>query len=171
MKKQVDEVRCRRGRGINGVMTAPLSPNSPVEAQDLAGVPSEPPATDRAHGTVRLIPLADAESRIAGQATLRRSPELGLRQAHDSLNQARETVAVASSALDRATEAASAAHDHAERTRVAYERARMDSRRAELILRQEQRRANDAKLALRQAYEHVAHLEGMRGAPVIDLTA
>ncbi len=152
-------------------MTAPLSPNTSPEAQDHAGAPPEPPATDRAHGTVRLIPLADAESRIAGQATLRRSPELELRQAHDRLNQARETVAVASSALEQATETASAAHDHADHTRVAYERARMDSRRAELMLRKEQRRADDAKLALRQAYELVAHLEGMRGAPVIDLTA
>ena len=152
-------------------MTAPLSPNTSADAQALAGALPEPPATDRAHGTVRLIPLADAESRIAGQATLHRSPERELRQAHDRLNEARGTVAVASSALEQATETASAAHDHAERTRVAYERARMDSRRAELTLRKEQRRADDAKLALRQAYEHVAHLEGMRGAPVIDLTA
>jgi hypothetical protein len=152
-------------------MTAPLSPTPSAEAQDLAGAPSEPPAPDRAHGTVRLIPLADAESRIAGQATLRRSPERDLRQAHDRLQQAREAVAAVSSALGLAAESASAAPDHSERTRVAYERARVDSRRAELALRQEQRRADDAKLALRQAYEQVAHLEGMRGAPVIDLSA
>ncbi len=152
-------------------MTASLSPTPSAQAQDLAGVPSEPPATDRAHGTVRLIPLADAESRIAGQATLHRSPERDLRQAHDRLAQARQAVAAVSAALGQAAESASAAHDHSERTRVAYERARMDSRRAELALRQEQRRADDAKLALRQAYEQVAHLEGMRGAPVIDLSA
>jgi len=39
------------------------------------------------------------------------------------------------------------------------------------VLRTDEERADEAKLALRLAYEQVAHLEGMRGAPVIDLTA
>ena len=150
-------------------MTAQTSP-TPAE-----GTPDRYPGStavtpDRSHGTVRLIPLGEAEPLLAGQEADRLNPERNLRRAHDRLIEARRCVAGANGDLDRAAQEASDAHDFAERSRVAYERARIDARRAELALRQRQRRADDAKLGLRQAYEEVAHLEGMRGSPVIDLT-
>ena len=70
--------------------------------------------------------------------------------------------------MAKATEDSASAQDHTVRTRVAYERARSDARRCELALRQQQRVAEDAKLALRQAYEQVAHIEGLNGSKLVE---
>ena len=121
---------------------------------------------DRAHGTVRLIPLADAESqdRRAGRpgtevpsATCAR-PTSGL--AAGPRRGGRGLVGAGPGRRVRRRPPTTTS----ERTRVAYERARMrlPASRAGACA-SEQRRADDAKLALRQAYEQVAHLEGMRG--------
>jgi hypothetical protein len=134
------------------------------------------PPTDRRpggfpHGTVRLIPIVDAEPRLAEHVAGRLTPEDSLRQAHDRLAGARGSVTEAKTALALAASQASGAHDFAERAKVAYERARSDARRSELTLRQRQRQADDAKLGLRQAYELVAHLEGLNSSStIIDLS-
>jgi hypothetical protein len=120
--------------------------------------------------TVRLIPIDEAEPMLADQIAERLAPERGLRQAHERLAAARAAVGEAKAELARAEADSSTARDFAVRTRVAYERARADARRSELAVRQQQRRTEDATLAMRQAYELVAHLEGLNGSAIIDLT-
>ncbi len=149
-----------------------------VEMQPLVNPSSstEPKPADRvsAHfpsATVRLIPLAEAGPRIAGQAADRLTPERSLELAHEQLRLARARVAQANEAQGRATDEAATAQDFAARARVAYERARSDARRADLVARRSQRLADQAKLELRQAYEVVAHLEGMSGVVNLDLDA
>ncbi len=105
---------------------------------------------------------------LAEQVSGRLSADNSLRLAHQHLADARADLAVAKAAVAKATEDSATAQDHTVRTRVAYERARSDARRCELSLRQEQRRAEDAKLALRQAYEQVAHIEGLNHSTLLE---
>jgi hypothetical protein len=112
------------------------------------------------HHAVRLIPMADAESRLSEQQT-ELSPTSGLHSAHERLDTARDELARAKAGVSCAMAASDQAVEAAGRARDTYEQARADARRAELILRQQQRRIEDAKLALRQAYEAVARLEGL----------
>jgi hypothetical protein len=144
---------------------------SPRALPDTDRPPEDQRSRDFPHGTVRLIPMGEAEPLLAEAVAGRLRPEDFLRQAYDRLSTARQAVTDAKGALNQAASQASAAHDFAERAKVAYERARSDARRAELTLRQRQRQADDAKLTLRQAYEQVAHLEGLNSSDaIVDLT-
>ncbi len=144
---------------------------APRALPDTDRPPSDRRTRDFPHGTVRLIPIGEAEPLMADHVNGRLTPEDWLRQAQDRLVDARAAVTDAKSALALAASQASAAHDFAERAKVAYERARSDARRSELALRQRQRQADDAKLGLRQAYEQVAHLEGLNSpSTIVDLT-
>jgi hypothetical protein len=146
------------------------SHRSATPAPEIADDHPSGPTPGWPHGTVRLIPMGEAQPLIDGQQSDRLSPERNLRLAHQHLAEARVRVAGAKSELEIASRVATDAHDQAEQAKVAYERSRFESRRAELALRRQQRNTDEAKLALRQAYEQVAHLEGLPGSPVIDLT-
>jgi hypothetical protein len=146
-------------------------PASPRAVPDTDRPPEDQRCRGFPHGTVRLIPIGEAEPLLAEAVAGRLRPEDFLRKAYDRLSAARQSVTDAKGALNLAASQASAAHDFAERAKVAYERARTDARRAELGLRQRQRLADDAKLVLRQAYEQVAHLEGLNSSDdIVDLT-
>jgi hypothetical protein len=156
------EVRTESDWGIPWTMSLHLRLHPPV-VPDTDRPPSCEPG-GFPHHAVRLIPMADIGPRLSAQH-LERSPITGLHQAHDRLDAAREDLAHAKSGLTRAESASEHAVASAVQARDSYEQARADARRAELQLRKEQRRIEDAKLALRQAYEMVARLEGLTALP------
>jgi hypothetical protein len=141
--------------------TPPALPDTDHPPVDGQGSPTT-------HHTVRLIPRDEAAPMLAEQTSSRLSADYSLQLAHQRLGQARADLARAKSAVSQALDESETARDHTVRTRVAYERARADARRCELALRQQQRWAEDAKLALRQAYERVAHIEGLNGSTLTD---
>jgi hypothetical protein len=140
-------------------MTLHLRPHTPV-VPDTDRPPAGRPLGGFPHHAVRLIPIVDAGPLLTEQAA-ERSPINNLHVAHERLSSARHALAGSKGVLGRAEQASEAAQVAANQARETYERARADARRAELVLRQEQRRTEDAKLALRQAYESVARLEGL----------
>ena len=155
------------GAGVTNGMAIWMH-STPRALPDTDRPPVDGQGSPTNHRTVRLIPQDEAAPMLAEQVSSRLSDDHSLRLAHQRLADARSTLASAKSAVTKATEDCATAQDHTVRTRVAYERARSDARRCELALRQHQRRAEDAKLALRQAYEHVAHIEGLNGSTLSD---
>ena len=143
--------------------------STPRALPDTDHPPVDEQASRATHHTVRLIPQDEAAPMLAEQVSSRLSADHSLRLAHQRLADARADLAAAKAAVAKATEDSATARDHTVRTRVAYERARSDARRCELALRQQQRRAEDAKLALRQAYEQVAHIEGLNTSTLPEL--
>jgi hypothetical protein len=145
-------------------MTLKMHPH-PSAVPDTDRPPSGQNGASFPHHVVRLIPLDQAEPVLAEQLAQRSSCGIGLSKAQDRLVEARSELGDAKASRSRAELAALAAQEVASKAALAYERARWEVRRAEVELRQQQRRTDDAKVTLRQAYAAVARFEGLNGVP------